>query len=152
MGSWQYAASKKLLTLTGVRVRQHLFRRPVTLSLSNHHSCDIVATNTNGALISSQIDSEYSTEIVESELESVTMASAMDNGSATKAEAAAAAAAVAAAMAVGVANDGACEVDSALEAVLKVWREESEDSDGVSGLQQRQQQSPPPKTLRFEGV
>ncbi len=119
----------------------------MTLSLSNHPSCPLFSNNANGIPESPEIDSEYSTEMVESELESVTMASAMDNGSATKGEAAAAAAAAAAAMAAGVANEGASEVDPALEAVLKVWREKSEDADG-----QHQQQSPPPKTLRFEDV
>lgn len=31
----QYTASKKLLSLAGVKVRQHLFTRPVTITLSN---------------------------------------------------------------------------------------------------------------------
>lgn len=33
----QYAASKKLLELAGVKVRQHLFKRPVQLLLTNDH-------------------------------------------------------------------------------------------------------------------
>lgn len=32
----QYAASKRLLALAGVTVRQHLFKRPVSLHLTNH--------------------------------------------------------------------------------------------------------------------
>jgi hypothetical protein len=31
----QYAASKKLLSLAGIKIRQHLFRRPIHLVLSN---------------------------------------------------------------------------------------------------------------------
>jgi hypothetical protein len=136
----QYAASKKLLTLSGVHVRQHLFQRPVTLSLSNHPSCPMMTKNTNGVAVENtrDLESEYSTEMVESELESVTTASAMDNGSATKGKAAAATAA-------GVTNDGASAVDPALEAVLKLWREKSEDAD-VETAQQ------PTKTLRFEDI
>lgn len=36
----QYAASKKLLALAGVKIRQHMFRRPIRLLLTNdigHH-------------------------------------------------------------------------------------------------------------------
>ena len=104
----------------------------------------------NGISESRLIDSQYSTDMVESELESVAIASAMDSGSAIKGEAAAAAAAAAAATSTGVANDGASEVDPALEAVLKLWREKSEDGDVDDAGQQ--QQSPSTKTLRFEDV
>jgi len=87
--------------------------------------------------------------MAESELESVSIASAMDKGSATKGGAASAAAAAAAATSSGVTNDGASEVDPALEAVLKLWREKSGDADVDNG---QQYQSPSTKALRFEGV
>jgi hypothetical protein len=66
----------------------------------------------------------------------------MDNVSATKGEAAMAAAAAVVAVASGIANEGANEVDPALEAVLKLRREKSED--GLGDAQK--------KTLRFEDV
>ena len=38
----QYAASKKLLALAGVKLRQHRFRHPVTLRLTNHPAFPVV--------------------------------------------------------------------------------------------------------------
>lgn len=42
----QYSASKKLLALAGVRVRQHVFQRHITLNLSNHPSATGIMTTT----------------------------------------------------------------------------------------------------------
>jgi len=36
--SQQYAASKRLLSLAGVKLRQHIFQRPVTITLSNYNN------------------------------------------------------------------------------------------------------------------
>lgn len=66
----QYAASKKLLALAGVKIRQHMFKRPIRLLLTNdvglHHighnmpqessADDLLDNNCTGAPLVTRFD------------------------------------------------------------------------------------------------
>lgn len=54
----QYAASRRLLALAGVKLRQHLFQRPVVLRLSNDTGKPAAMSAVAGAVSSSQCATE----------------------------------------------------------------------------------------------